>query len=50
MLSGVGGAHGEQAPQGLVLQCGGHTETLLKEELRRDSGPSRDSVLMMTRS
>ena len=35
-----GGACGVQGPQGSVLQCGGYTETLLKEDLRQDSSRS----------
>ena len=44
MLSGKGST-GRTGLPGLVLQCGGHTETLLKEELRRDSKLGRDLVL-----
>ena len=36
------GVHGEQGPQGLVLQCGGHIATLSKGELRQVPRLGRD--------
>ena len=43
---GGGGVHGQYTPQGSGLQHEGHTEILLKEELRRDSRLGRGPVLM----
>ena len=42
----AGGAVGQRVPQGSALQCGGHTETLSKEKVRRDSRLSRHPVLL----